>query len=341
MIIGIPEGSPVGKIAAYVEMGCFFNEHYSIITKTGRKKFKDLVEGEEVLTHNMRWKKITKIHKVPLKNIPEQIKVIVQTDRGIKKIIVTPDHPFLVERAGKDVWIQAKDLLKNDVVYCVRFQHTRTEYQKTQDLIECCLGLRKASSEAREKMSKNSWTKNPRFASMKEKWKQKLSKSKIGNKICLGKRWKLGEEKKKEFTVRALINSRNMTPEQHKKQGQSLKKFYKLHPEKHPNYILSHNQKIYGGASKEQRAVFDIVKSIYKDADPEHPVVTKEGTKYIDVAVPSMKLAIEYDGVYWHKDTEREDLIRQRLIENEGWTVIRFSKVDDVRNHFGALHERA
>jgi intein/homing endonuclease len=37
-----------------------------------------------------------------------------------------------------------------------------------------------------------------------------------------------------------------------------------------------------------------------------------------------LKIVIECDGEYWHKD-KRTDLIRQRKIEKEGWFVLRYT----------------
>lgn len=49
----------------------------------------------------------------------------------------------------------------------------------------------------------------------------------------------------------------------------------------------------------------------------------KEGNKFIDITVPSLSLAIEYDGSYWHQDKER-DRIRQKELEEKGWNFIRY-----------------
>ena len=43
----------------------------------------------------------------------------------------------------------------------------------------------------------------------------------------------------------------------------------------------------------------------------------------IDIAIPFLNIAIEYDGSYWHLDKE-SDKIRQTKLENEGWIFTRF-----------------
>ena len=43
----------------------------------------------------------------------------------------------------------------------------------------------------------------------------------------------------------------------------------------------------------------------------------------IDIAVPSLKLAIEYDGYHWHKDKADNDLEKSDSLKVAGWTVLR------------------
>lgn len=45
---------------------------------------------------------------------------------------------------------------------------------------------------------------------------------------------------------------------------------------------------------------------------------------FIDFAIPDYRIAIECDGSQWHRDKVREK-IRQKRIEELGWTVVRFS----------------
>lgn len=43
----------------------------------------------------------------------------------------------------------------------------------------------------------------------------------------------------------------------------------------------------------------------------------------IDIAVPKLSLAIEYDEPYWHQD-KKHDVKRQQKLENEGWMFLRY-----------------
>ena len=48
----------------------------------------------------------------------------------------------------------------------------------------------------------------------------------------------------------------------------------------------------------------------------------------LDIAFPDNKLAIELDGNYWHslKKNRKRDHMKDKILENEGWTLIRISE---------------
>lgn len=70
--------------------------------------------------------------------------------------------------------------------------------------------------------------------------------------------------------------------------------------------------------STPQRLLFAIVKEVYSNAKLEYPVFGF----CLDIAIPDLKISIEYDGSYWHdeiKDTERDEILAKL-----GWKVVRF-----------------
>lgn len=73
--------------------------------------------------------------------------------------------------------------------------------------------------------------------------------------------------------------------------------------------------------SKPQVKLYYMIKSLYEDAVLNFPVI--EVNKSIDIAIPTLKVAIEYAGSYWHQNKEK-DQIRQKEIENLGWRFIRY-----------------
>jgi very-short-patch-repair endonuclease len=62
-----------------------------------------------------------------------------------------------------------------------------------------------------------------------------------------------------------------------------------------------------------------------------------------DFAIPQLKLAIEIDGQYWHKnpETKAHDELRDQNLANFGWTVVRFGeaelkeRLEDVKKTIG------
>ena len=56
---------------------------------------------------------------------------------------------------------------------------------------------------------------------------------------------------------------------------------------------------------------------------PQYPV----GRYFVDFGNPVAKVAIECDGAKWHQDGQR-DAVRQRAIEDLGWSVYRISGGD-------------
>ena len=112
--------------------------------------------------------------------------------------------------------------------------------------------------------------------------------------------------------------------QQRKKQGESLKKFYQKHPEKHPNRIMGRQ----GRVSAPQKELFQTIKNIYSEAKLEFPIKTKESCRFGDIVLPNKKICIEHDGKYWHQDTAEQDLKRDRELAQVGYTTIRVNEDD-------------
>lgn len=56
------------------------------------------------------------------------------------------------------------------------------------------------------------------------------------------------------------------------------------------------------------------------------PITHLENDYSIDIAIPKLSIAIEYDGSYWHQNEEK-DLKRQKELEEDGWKFIRYKDV--------------
>lgn len=75
--------------------------------------------------------------------------------------------------------------------------------------------------------------------------------------------------------------------------------------------------------SRPQVELFSMIKSIYPDSVINYPTPSNFS---IDIALVKEKIAIEYDGSYWHD--EKKDRIRQDKLEKEGWLFIRY--IDNI-----------
>jgi len=91
----------------------------------------------------------------------------------------------------------------------------------------------------------------------------------------------------------------------------------------HRQYMLNggaaHALSFAKNPSKPQVELFNLTKKLYPDCILNFPVLNYS----VDIAIPSKKIVIEYDGSYWHQD-KNKDLIRQGKIESIGWNVLRF-----------------
>jgi hypothetical protein len=61
------------------------------------------------------------------------------------------------------------------------------------------------------------------------------------------------------------------------------------------------------------------IKTVFPDCELEHSI----GSNCCDLYIPLIRIAIEYDGVYWHKDKERQDLNKNFRLTLNGVTVFR------------------
>ena len=76
--------------------------------------------------------------------------------------------------------------------------------------------------------------------------------------------------------------------------------------------------------SKQELIITFELKKIFNNIDPKGFKTRLDGRlRAIDIFIPSLKLAIEFDGSYWHKDKLAIDKIKSELLIDEGYKVIR------------------
>lgn len=160
----------------------------------------------------------------------------------------------------------------------------------------------------REKMSISQ-----RLRTMPLEVRKKISKSNTGKHHS--------EETKRKLSA-IVTNAFARDPSYKQRVSLSLKKFYTLHPEKHPNYIMIKK----GFISKPQKSMYVLIKEKFPTAIMNYPLITKEGVLFPDVAIPELHICFEFDGKYWHKHRISEDLVRKERIVLEGWEVFSFNE---------------
>ena len=94
---------------------------------------------------------------------------------------------------------------------------------------------------------------------------------------------------------------------------------YKRDSERMLNGGAAHANSFITNPSKPQVELFNLVKEDHPESILEYPCLNYS----IDIVIPNLKIAIEYDGSYWHQDQEKDDK-RQREIEDQGWTFLRY-----------------
>jgi len=89
-------------------------------------------------------------------------------------------------------------------------------------------------------------------------------------------------------------------------------------------------RKVVGRAySPPQRKLYHIVKSVFPETKYNYRVkISKNHYRYLDVAVPSLLLDFEYDGILHEllADVQENDKKRTMELEQLGWKIIRFNK---------------
>ena len=166
-----------------------------------------------------------------------------------------------------------------------------------------------------------------------EETKRKMSENNIGKKLSEETKRKIGESN----------TGQKRSEEAKKKMSEARKKFFVYNPSMRDNirkhvrnrmieWQASYMNGFIKNPSKPQVELFNLVKKLCYCAELNYPVI--EVNRCIDIAIPFHKIAIEYDGSYWHQDEEK-DKQRQKQIESLGWKFIRYRDriptIDELR----------
>jgi hypothetical protein len=97
------------------------------------------------------------------------------------------------------------------------------------------------------------------------------------------------------------------------------------------NNIRKHATRI----SKPQAILYSIVKSYFDQAELEYEVITENNKViWLDIAIPDLKINIEYDGLYWHSKNKNtislSDENRDKFLNKNGWKVFRIQSFKNL-----------
>lgn len=135
---------------------------------------------------------------------------------------------------------------------------------------------------------------------------------KKGRKWCLG----LTKETDRRLAKRGERVGESLRGRKVPEHSKRMKSFYKKNPEKHPNAILAKKSKGHGFTYIE-KLLKEYLDELGLNAVFNHRV----GSKWVDFALVSDKLAIEADGEFWHSDAKKE-LDRDLYLQERGWGVL-------------------
>jgi len=343
---------------------CFIDYQIPIYTSKGWKEIGKINIGDLVLTHNGKFKKVIKLLSnqkykgkvIKLKYGWESQKNHIRTEF----LTMTPEHPVLTERG----WVKVADIKKDDKLIflakkCIECGQLFPYFKYKEHVDFCCSSCankytariqfkddyqhkvrsEKAILQMKRENRKDNWPKEKLFKLTINAHKKTKEMWSAGTHPLVSYYknhdvWNKGLTKDTHLSIKKISEQRKgknnpihkMTLETKRIRREKYMKWLIENPDKHPNRIMAQK----GFISKPQKEMYYTILEHYDDAELEYPIRTKSGLKFIDVAIPSKKIAFEFNGKYWHKDYNK-DLIRQQAIVNEGWVVLSFNE-DSIKD---------
>ncbi len=201
-----------------------------------------------------------------------------------------------------------------------------------------------------KKMRLNNPMKNPEVSRRVHDTQRK--KGCYDNGGSLGKLWRESRSKMLE-SVRKQMTDHNPMHNHHslrkavahrdyreiaRKNCISVTKFCREHPELTPNRLMAKKQMVGKGyISSQQWLMFHITKTVFPDAEINHPIKTAKSLRFADVGIPSLSICLEYDAGYWHD--QEKDGIRDRELAEVGWKTIRMESLENLGEILNEIRE--
>lgn len=327
---------------------CFVDGQVPIYTSKGWKAIKDIKVGDLVLTHKRRFRKVTELIRTP-KSTVEVIRLHVEGRKcGHTRLTLTADHPVRVSGG----WVHAGCLSVGSNIRflagtCKRCGK-KIPWYRTYCSGSCCsrdITDRQWSSEKhRLLISKKARRQMRREYDTGIRDGKEITEAahRVTREMARQGKCPLSRPDVRELTRKAtnkpyhrLASSMRMRlrnpskiPEVRKRMTESYKRFMQRHPEKHPNVVMAKK----GFVSQPEKSMAKILDGLGQKYTRQFPV----DRFFTDFALPKRKIVIEVDGEYWHQD-KKKDRERQRIIEQQGYTVLRFT--DNQLKNQGAVRD--
>lgn len=283
---------------------CFIDRQIPILTIEGYKQIGDIKVGDLVLTKEGKYRKVTKLYFD--KFYKKEVVSLYWKKYGALSnfLTVTPGHPIMTDTGYK----KASNITIEDniVVLAKRCKNCNKLIPDFYSSTNYC-----------SKHCADSFT-------AKQQWEEK--RELMLNAIKDNGGWNKGLTKETDLRV--------------KNNGESIKKSWTKEWKKKHGKMMSIRMKQGQAAnmckcnrnpSKPQVALYNQVKNKFPDALLNEPFELYNDKHIVmDIAIPSLKICVEYDGSYWHQDKEK-DLQRDLETKKKGWDTIRINE-DNFNN---------
>jgi uracil-DNA glycosylase family 4 len=312
---------------------CFAEPKLPIYTSKGWKHIQDIKIGDLVLTHKMRFRKVTKTMLGDKKYNGDLLSIGITYTTPVNKSVrsvslssITPEHPILTKRG----WVVAGNIKVGDYIYILgsTCKHCGKSYFDGGEKVEgfCSVSckntyilhvpgsqekrvfalrnapmdlklrrVRKANEVTREIVSKglHLFQQEDRFSRFSENGRKKI---RLGR-IKAAETWK----KNPNNSLHIASVGRN-----------TLNKYYETHKRMPPLIGMKPTYPQLKLAEHLKDLGLSVLINTY--IKPYFPDIMVNNT-----------VIIEVDGEYWHKNRKDEDAKRQKYLEDKGYTVIRFT----------------
>jgi len=340
--LGVEE---VGVMAEWSTAGdervCILQGISKVLTKQGAKRIKDVQKGDLVLTHKDRYKKVTKTwHR---KTDERVVKIILKgaINGNERQITVTSNHPLLVRREGKILWIKAGNLKEDDLVsyfarqcpVCNKKMPMGNRFCSPECAINFGNKKRWEDPEQHKVLSRRN-KKDKKWKRMQAGFQEKFRGKDFQEKFRKAVRKGQLESYRKDTTHYDNVVKANRKKAEGEDWGWRNKRrlesaLKKAHMALGKNHL---------GKTWIEKKVEWWLKKIEVEYESQKYFYLNGKRRWVDFYLPVYNLIIEVDGENWHQDGKK-DKLKDVIAKRNGFDTLRLPG-REVRNNFRFIIER-